>query len=236
MSCGEIFIARRPKPWRSGSDGCAPIATPWSSREPHRLADGGRIAAVEAAGDVRRADVRHHLGVGAHLPGAVALAHVAVEVDGLSSRCRIPTRCRAAPRASRSLARRGAARAAMSEVAAREVHRAARRELREARHVGRGDLGDARIAAGGLVIGHQRDRRAVRRHLHAAEAGRPGQYLIGLLLRTSAGPARRKPMRFDSGATLPHRVEERALRVGVEARRSAGPRARAPGSARGRAA
>ena len=31
MSCGEIFIARRPKPWMSGSDGCAPIATPLST-------------------------------------------------------------------------------------------------------------------------------------------------------------------------------------------------------------
>jgi hypothetical protein len=31
MSCGEIFITRRPKPWMSGSEGCAPIATPLSS-------------------------------------------------------------------------------------------------------------------------------------------------------------------------------------------------------------
>jgi len=52
-------------------------------REAHRFPDRRGIAAVEAAGDVRRADVRHDLGVGAHLPGAVALAHVAVDVDSL---------------------------------------------------------------------------------------------------------------------------------------------------------
>src|SRR3954471_10968781 len=52
-------------------------------REAHGLADRPRITAMEAAGDVGRADVRHHLGVGAHLPRAVALAHVAVEVDAL---------------------------------------------------------------------------------------------------------------------------------------------------------
>src|SRR5713101_8130064 len=46
-------------------------------------ADRRRIAGVEAAGDVRRADERHDGGVGAHLPGAVALSHVAVQVDGL---------------------------------------------------------------------------------------------------------------------------------------------------------
>src|SRR2546427_5629167 len=46
-------------------------------------ADGGRIAAVKAAGDVRGADVRHDFGIGAHLPGAVALAHVAVQIDRL---------------------------------------------------------------------------------------------------------------------------------------------------------
>src|SRR5438552_9367477 len=50
------------------------------------LADGGRIAAVEAAGDVRRADERHDAGVVAHLPGAVAFAHVAVEIDALQLR------------------------------------------------------------------------------------------------------------------------------------------------------
>src|SRR2546421_3935916 len=54
-----------------------------ADREPHRPADRRRIAAVEAAGDIRRADERHHAGVVAHLPGAVALAHVAVQIDRL---------------------------------------------------------------------------------------------------------------------------------------------------------
>src|SRR5688500_18573800 len=54
-------------------------------REAHGLADGRGIAAVEAAGDVGRADVRHDLGVGAHRPRAVALSHVAVYVYRLHS-------------------------------------------------------------------------------------------------------------------------------------------------------
>src|SRR5918999_2785152 len=54
-------------------------------READSLADGRRVAAVEAAGDVRGSDVRHDLGVGAHLPGAVALAHVAIEIDAFHS-------------------------------------------------------------------------------------------------------------------------------------------------------
>src|SRR2546425_1071782 len=52
-------------------------------RERYGLADGGRIAAVKAAGDVRGADERHDAGVGAHLPGAVAFPHVAVQIDPL---------------------------------------------------------------------------------------------------------------------------------------------------------
>ena len=56
-----------------------PLTLP--DREPHRPADRRRIAGVEAAGDVRRADEGHHFGVGAHLPRAVAFAHVAVQVD-----------------------------------------------------------------------------------------------------------------------------------------------------------
>src|SRR4030095_15961696 len=39
------------------------------------------IAGVEAAGDIRRADVFEHLGVDAHSPDAEAFSHVAVEVD-----------------------------------------------------------------------------------------------------------------------------------------------------------
>src|SRR5437899_2684548 len=41
------------------------------------------VPAVEAAGDVGRRDVRHDLFVGAERTPAVALAHVAVEVDDL---------------------------------------------------------------------------------------------------------------------------------------------------------
>src|SRR5215467_9828184 len=40
-----------------------------------------RVAAVEAAGDIRRGDDLQHLGVAAHRPGAKALAHVAIKVD-----------------------------------------------------------------------------------------------------------------------------------------------------------
>src|SRR5437879_1125834 len=52
-------------------------------RERDGLADGGRVAAVKAAGDVRRSDVAHHFCIITHLPGAVALAHVAVQIDRL---------------------------------------------------------------------------------------------------------------------------------------------------------
>src|SRR5215208_7584131 len=45
------------------------------------LAHGGWVAGVEAARDVGRGDVLHHLLVEAHLPGAEALPHVAVQVD-----------------------------------------------------------------------------------------------------------------------------------------------------------
>src|SRR6478752_3814888 len=47
-----------------------------------------------------------------------------------------------------------------------EMHVAAGRELRESRNIGAGDLRDLRIASRGLVIGHQRDRRSVVRHLN----------------------------------------------------------------------
>src|SRR5437867_5376685 len=47
------------------------------------LADGGRVAAVKAAGDIRGGDVGHHGRILAHFPGAVALAHVAVQIDRL---------------------------------------------------------------------------------------------------------------------------------------------------------
>src|SRR5205809_6580996 len=53
--------------------------------ERYGVADGGRIAAVKAAGDIRGADEPHDAGVVAHLPGAVALAHVAVQIDRLQS-------------------------------------------------------------------------------------------------------------------------------------------------------
>jgi len=52
-------------------------------RERYGLANGGRIAAVKAAGDVRRSDVPHHFCIITHFPGAVALAHVAVQIDRL---------------------------------------------------------------------------------------------------------------------------------------------------------
>ena len=47
----------------------------------YRVEHDKRIAAVKAAGDIRRRDDLQHLGVAAHRPGAKALAHVAVEVD-----------------------------------------------------------------------------------------------------------------------------------------------------------
>src|SRR5712664_3090961 len=51
--------------------------------ERYGLTNGGRIAAVEAAGYVRGGDVPHHLRIVTHFPGAVALAHVAVQIDRL---------------------------------------------------------------------------------------------------------------------------------------------------------
>jgi hypothetical protein len=49
--------------------------------ELHGFAHHVRIAAVKAAGDIRGGDVRHHLLVVAERPAAVALTHVAVDVD-----------------------------------------------------------------------------------------------------------------------------------------------------------
>jgi hypothetical protein len=47
----------------------------------HGLAHHVRVAAVEAAGDVGGGDVGHHLLVVTERPAAVALSHVAVDVD-----------------------------------------------------------------------------------------------------------------------------------------------------------
>ena len=47
----------------------------------HRVAHPGRVAGVEPAGDVRRADVLDDLLVEAHLVHPEALAHVAVQID-----------------------------------------------------------------------------------------------------------------------------------------------------------
>jgi hypothetical protein len=49
--------------------------------EPHGAPHYFGIAAVKAAGDVRRADASHDLGVVAHAPRAEGLPHVAVEVN-----------------------------------------------------------------------------------------------------------------------------------------------------------
>ena len=51
------------------------------AREPHGPAHDAGIAAVIAAGDVRRGDARHHLLVGADRVGAERLAHVAIQID-----------------------------------------------------------------------------------------------------------------------------------------------------------
>src|SRR5690349_17706231 len=88
--------------------------------EAHGLADRRRVAAVEAAGDVGRGDEGHHAGVVAHLPGAVALAHVAVEVDALHVNVRTPTRWSAGPRRA-SASRPAAARAPCRGCTARSV-------------------------------------------------------------------------------------------------------------------
>ena len=64
-----------------GSPGCAPTATPCRLASATVLRHRHRIAAVEAAGDVRRGDEGHDLLVGAHHPVPEALAHVAVEVE-----------------------------------------------------------------------------------------------------------------------------------------------------------
>src|SRR2546428_9065862 len=71
--------------------------------ERYGLANGGRVAAVEAAGDVRRADEGHYFSVGAHLPGAVAFAHVAVEIDPLQ----LPTSYNALQRRGEACAKVG---------------------------------------------------------------------------------------------------------------------------------
>src|ERR1041384_3299919 len=75
----------------------------------------------------------------------------------------------------------------------------------------------ARAAGGWRVSGHERDRRPVPRPLHAAERGRPGQYLI-LVAAHECRPRQPKPHAVRLRGDLPHRVEEAALRVRVEAR------------------
>src|SRR5213076_1488723 len=54
-----------------------------AERQRDGLAHDVGVAAVEAARDVRRGDPGHDLLVGAERPPAIALAHVAVEIDGL---------------------------------------------------------------------------------------------------------------------------------------------------------
>ena len=208
MSCGEIFIARRPKPCRSGSEGCAPIGDAVVDREAHGLADGGRIAAVEAAGDVGRGDERHDLGVGAHLPGAVALAHVAVQVDRSSRRFMPYSHAmRAQRRVAAALARAGAARSPSPGCSARSAPlppggSCARRGCRRRR--------SRRCADSRRWSGGRPSARSARRSAAPAPCrGRSGPDSISSVCgRASSAPARRKPMRFDSGATRPHGVEE----------------------------
>src|SRR5262249_49037407 len=86
-------MRRRPKPMRSGSPGWAPMATPClrASSTVFRITCGSPpwkpqptlagVASMEAAGQVGGGDVRHDALVVAEGPAAVALAHVAVDVD-----------------------------------------------------------------------------------------------------------------------------------------------------------
>src|SRR5262245_19496171 len=64
-----------------GQAGMGADGHPMLESELHRLAHHVRVAAVEAARDVGRGDVRHDALVVAEAPAAVALAHVAVDVD-----------------------------------------------------------------------------------------------------------------------------------------------------------
>src|SRR5262245_15332747 len=66
---------------RMGADGNAVL-----HGQANALADRARVARVEPAGDVRRGDERHDPAVVAHPPRAVALAHVAVQINHLHRR------------------------------------------------------------------------------------------------------------------------------------------------------
>ncbi|CFP65736.1 Uncharacterised protein [Bordetella pertussis] len=55
---------------------------PMGQRRGDGLAHGGWVAAVKATGDIGRRDELQHGFVVAHAPGAVAFAHVAIQVDG----------------------------------------------------------------------------------------------------------------------------------------------------------
>src|ERR1700730_7625168 len=75
ISCGLTSMRRRPKPGRR-ADGHA-----LREGELDGLAHHVRVAAMEAAGDIGRRDVRHDVLVAPQGPAAVALSHVAVDVD-----------------------------------------------------------------------------------------------------------------------------------------------------------
>ena len=74
-------MARRPKPWRSGYPGCAPMHRPAAAARRIVPANDGGVTRVEAAGDVHRGDVREKRRIVAERPCAERLAGVGVQVD-----------------------------------------------------------------------------------------------------------------------------------------------------------
>jgi hypothetical protein len=80
ISCGELH-APATKAHEVGQAGMGADGHAVLERQLHRLAHHVGLAPVKAAGDVRRGDVGHDAFVVAQCPPAVALAHVAVDVD-----------------------------------------------------------------------------------------------------------------------------------------------------------
>ena len=77
-----MSMNRRPKPARSGIADVGADRDVVLDRHLARAAHDRRIAGMESAGDVGRGDDLHQLAIGAAGPRAVALADIAVEIDG----------------------------------------------------------------------------------------------------------------------------------------------------------
>ena len=228
--------ARRPKPTRSGSPGCAPTATPFStaaSATVRCIASGSPPWKPQATLAVVMSGMSASSAPSVQLPKLSPQSQL-MSSDGLmrpcAARARLVVARRVAgdldaPRRRRRLAKRD------------RLHRA---DLAHHAEVGRDHGADLRVAAGGRVLDAHRDRLDAAGHLDAADrdhvvddVGRPG---AGVAHRGSpaagasraAGPTKRKPMRSETGESChsalknvlePRLGEHVVLRAGDDAHR-----------------